>query len=48
VNQIPTLAVWVPNLVFVTSAKFDGYLPYPSSNNGTISLSSLLNLKPRK
>jgi peptide/nickel transport system substrate-binding protein len=48
VNQIPTLAVWVPNLVFVTSARFDGYLPYPSSNNGTISLSSLLNLKPRK
>lgn len=48
VNQIPTLAIWVPNLIFVTSAKFDGYLAYPSSNNGTISLSSLLNIKPRK
>ncbi|MBI3375700.1 MAG: ABC transporter substrate-binding protein [Betaproteobacteria bacterium] len=48
VNQIPTLAVWVPNLIFVNSARFDGYLPYPSSNNGTITLSSLLNIKPRK
>ncbi len=48
VSQIPTLAVWVPNLIFVNSGKFEGYLPYPSSNNGTIGLSSLLNIKPRK
>ena len=48
VSQIPTLAIWVPNLIFVTSAKFEGYLQYPSSSNGTISMSSLLNIKPRK
>ncbi len=48
VEQIPTLAIWVPNLIFVNSAKFDGYLPYPSSNNGTINLTSLLAIKPRK
>ena len=48
VSQIPTLAVWVPNLIFVASTKFEGYLSYPSSNNGAISMASLLNLKPRK
>ena len=48
VSQIPTLAIWVPNLIFVTSTKFEGYLQYPSSSNGTISSSSLLNIKPRK
>ena len=48
VSQIPTLSVWVPNLIFVASTKFDGYLLNPSSNNGAISMTSLLNLKPRK
>ncbi len=48
VSQIPTLAVYVPNLIFVANTKFDGYLSYPSSNNGAISLTSLLNLKPKK
>lgn len=48
VDQIPTLAIFVPNLIFVTSTKFSGYLPYPSSNNGTISMTSLINLKPKK
>jgi len=48
VHQIPTLAVWMPNLIFVASAKFDGYLPYPSSSNGAISLISLLNIKPHQ
>jgi len=48
VNQIPTLSVWVPNLIFVANSKFDGYLLNPSSNNGAISMTSLLNLKPRK
>ena len=48
VSQVPTLAVWVPNLIFVASTKFEGYLSYPSSNNGAISMASLLNLKPRK
>jgi peptide/nickel transport system substrate-binding protein len=47
VSQIPTLSVWVPNLIFVANAKYDGYLPNPSSNNGAISMISLLNLKPR-
>ena len=47
VNQIPTLSVWVPNLIFVANTKFDGYMPNPSSNNGAISMISLLNLKPR-
>jgi hypothetical protein len=47
VNQIPTLSVWVPNLTFVANTKFDGYLPNPSSNNGAISMTSLLNLKLR-
>jgi len=37
----------VPNLIFVANAKYDGYLPNPSSNNGAISMISLLNLKPR-
>jgi len=48
VNQIPTLSVWVFNLIFVANSKFDGYLLNPSSNNGAISMTSLLNLKPRK
>jgi peptide/nickel transport system substrate-binding protein len=48
VNQLPTISVWVPNLIFVANNKFDGYLPNPSSNNGAISLVSLLNLKPRR
>ena len=47
VSQIPTLSIWVPNLIFVANTKFDGYLPNPSSNNGAISVTSLLNLKPR-
>ncbi|MEO7241448.1 MAG: ABC transporter substrate-binding protein [Variovorax sp.] len=48
VDQIPTLAVYVPNLIFVANKKFGGYLSYPSSNNGAISLTSLINLKPSK
>ena len=48
VEQIPTVSVWVPNLIFVASSRFDGYLLNPSSNNGAISMTSLLNLKPRK
>lgn len=48
VDQLPTVSVWVPNLIFVASSRFDGYLLNPSSNNGAISMTSLLNLKPRK
>lgn len=46
VTQIPTLSIWVPNLIFVANDKFEGYMPNPSSNNGAISLASILNLKP--
>lgn len=48
VQEMPTIAVWVPNLIFVASSRFAGYQPLPSSSNGTLSMVSLLNIKPAK
>ncbi len=47
-NLCPTVAVWVPNLTYVTSAKFQGYIPYFFSFNGTLTLGSLINISPKK
>lgn len=48
VNQVPTISVWVPNLTYVTSAKFEGYVPYYSSLNGTLTCQSLIKIAPKK
>jgi peptide/nickel transport system substrate-binding protein len=48
VREMPTISVWVPNLIFVASSRFTGYQAYPSSSNGTLGMASLLNIKPAK
>jgi peptide/nickel transport system substrate-binding protein len=48
VDQVPTIAVWVPNLTYITSAKFEGYVPYYFSFNGTLTLGSLIKITPKK
>lgn len=48
VNLVPTISVWVPNLTYVTSAKFEGYTPYYFSFNGTLTLGSLIKITPKK
>jgi peptide/nickel transport system substrate-binding protein len=47
VDLCPTIGVWVPNLIYVNSNKFEGYIPYFFSFNGTLTLGSLINIKPR-
>ncbi|MPL59844.1 Oligopeptide-binding protein AppA [bioreactor metagenome] len=47
-DLVPTISVWVPNLTYVTSAKFEGYVPYYFSFNGTLTLGSLLKITPKK
>jgi peptide/nickel transport system substrate-binding protein len=47
VNLCPTISVWVPNLIYVNSNKFDGYVPYFFSFNGTLTLGSLLKIAPK-
>jgi peptide/nickel transport system substrate-binding protein len=48
VKEMPTIAVWVPNLIFVASSRFKDYQSLPSSSNGTLSMVSLLTIKPAK
>jgi peptide/nickel transport system substrate-binding protein len=48
VREMPTISVWVPNLIFVASSRFTGYQPLPSSSNGTLSMLSLINIKPNR
>jgi peptide/nickel transport system substrate-binding protein len=47
VDLCPTIGVWVPNLIYVNNNRFDGYIPYLFSFNGTLTLGSLINIKPR-
>ncbi|QQO08442.1 ABC transporter substrate-binding protein [Breznakiella homolactica] len=47
VDLCPTIGVWVPNLIYVNSAKFDGYIPYYFSFNGTLTMGSLINISPK-
>jgi peptide/nickel transport system substrate-binding protein len=47
VNLCPTISVWVPNLIYVNSAKFKGYTPYYFSFNGTLTMKSLLAISPK-
>ena len=44
VDLCPTIGVWVPNLIYVNSNKFDGYIPYYYSFNGTLTMGSLINI----